>query len=57
MIEVRCLRCKRKLFNESLVEGKIEIKCRACRILNVVERKGIDFQVKQTLVEETISIY
>lgn len=34
--EYRCTQCRKLLFKGLLVEGELEIKCKACHALNVV---------------------
>jgi len=40
MLYYYCEDCGIKLFNEHVVNGRIEIKCRKCNFLNVIDRDG-----------------
>ncbi|MDO8499411.1 MAG: hypothetical protein Q7S66_02015 [bacterium] len=40
--EYRCHRCKKLLFKGILVESVIELKCKACQNMNVIESSKFD---------------
>lgn len=40
--EYRCTGCKKLLFKGILVESVIEVKCKACHVMNVVESSKFD---------------
>lgn len=48
MIQVRCIKCNRFLFNEELVQGVVERDCDRCKTTNRIERAGISAEMVHT---------